>query len=387
MKQGVRALEREDLTQVAGLYELVMRSGSKVPAPGLAAYFERTLLDHPWADSEIPSLVYAEADGTIIGFIASHVRRFLLAGEPIRLACGGQLVADPEARRKAVGALVMQRYLAGPQDLTITDTASLATHAMWPKLKGTEVPLGCISWTRLFRPLRFATDRALSERGGRFAQPVWSALDAVTTRVTRSSRSRATADVVAEELTEGALVEAVETLAASLRLRPAYDEAFLRWLFAELSRVETYGTLVRTLLRDADGRALGWYVYYLRRGGTSHVLQVMADEHAVGSTLDHLLQHARAHGSAALRGRLEPRLLEPLGRRRCILRYEGGSLVHSRSETILNAIAYGDSLLTRMDGEWWMGHHLEALDTAPPRPAGEAMRPHAARDVAKPTCL
>jgi GNAT superfamily N-acetyltransferase len=185
MKEGIRALQREDVPAVAGLYELVMRSGSGTPAPGLADYFERTLLDHPWADPQIPSLVYAEAEGKITGFIGSHVRRFRLDGQPIRLACGGQLVADPDARRKAVGALLMQRYLAGPQDLTITDTASLPTHAMWPKLKGKEVSLGCISWTRLFRPLRFSADRTLPERGMKFTGPVWSTLDSVTNRIPR----------------------------------------------------------------------------------------------------------------------------------------------------------------------------------------------------------
>jgi GNAT superfamily N-acetyltransferase len=381
VKHGIRALEREDLPQIAGVYELVVRSGSTTPAPGLAAYFERTVLDHPWEDPEIPSLVYVEADGRISGFIGSHVRRFLLDGQPIRLACGGQLVADHEARRKAVGALLMQRYLAGPQDLTITDTASLPTHAMWGKLKGNEVSLGCVSWTRLFRPLRFAADRRLSEHELKFVRPVWAAVDAVTTRLPRPSRvSRP--EVVSEELTEAALVEGAETLGSSLTLRPAYDEAFVRWLFAEMSRVETYGTLVRTLLRDADDGLLGWYVYYLRPGGTSHVLQVMARERDVGVTLDHLFDHARAHGSAALRGRLEPRLLEPLGRRRCILRYEGGSLVHTQTPAILNAIAYGDALLTRMDGEWWMGHHLEALDAAPPPPMGETVQLREARDVA-----
>ena len=49
---GIRALEREDLPQVARLYELIMRSGveEKTP-PDLAAFFEKTLLDQPWADT------------------------------------------------------------------------------------------------------------------------------------------------------------------------------------------------------------------------------------------------------------------------------------------------------------------------------------------------
>ena len=71
---AIRPLERDDLPQVVSLYEHVARSGSRTPPPGLAAYFERTFLDHPWADPEIPSLVYADGD-KIVGFLGSSVRR------------------------------------------------------------------------------------------------------------------------------------------------------------------------------------------------------------------------------------------------------------------------------------------------------------------------
>ena len=54
----IRPVEPYDLPQVASLFESVMRSGGRTPPPLLAAYFERTLLDNPWADPEIPSLVY-----------------------------------------------------------------------------------------------------------------------------------------------------------------------------------------------------------------------------------------------------------------------------------------------------------------------------------------
>jgi hypothetical protein len=359
LSKRVRPLEREDISQVAGLYELVSRTGSMTAAPGLAEYFIRTVFDYPWADPEMPSLVYEEADGEITGFIASHVRRFLLGEESIRFGYGGQLVAHPRVRHKAVGAVLMQRYLVGAQDATATDTASVPTHAMWGKLHGVEISLGCVSWTRLFRPWLFTGDRLLPSRASRYVHPLWSVLDSVTTRVPGLGYRPTRPELSAEELTSEGLIEAVERLASKVTLRPDYDLPYLDWLFTELSNVTTYGSLVRTLLRNADGNIAGWYVYYSLPGGTSHVLQVMAAERSVGDTLDHLFDDASSRGAAALRGRLEPRLLEPLGRRRCIFRYEGGSLVHSANVALLNAIAYGDSLLTRMDGEWWMGHHVE----------------------------
>jgi hypothetical protein len=50
---------------------------------------------------------------------------------------------------------------------------------------------------------------------------------------------------------------------------------------------------------------------------------------------------------------VEPRLLAPLAARRCLMRYRGGALTYSDDHDLLGAIATGDALLTRLDGEWW----------------------------------
>jgi hypothetical protein len=99
-------------------------------------------------------------------------------------------------------------------------------------------------------------------------------------------------------------------------------------------------------------------VYYLKPGGISQVLQIAAAEREVGLVLDHLVHHAWSGGATALRGRVEPRLLGPLARHRCFMHYTGMALVHATDQQILGAIALGQSLLTRLDGEWWMGHHV-----------------------------
>jgi hypothetical protein len=47
---SIHPLEKDDLPQVASLYERVMRSSSRTS--GLGAHLGRMLLDHPWADPE-----------------------------------------------------------------------------------------------------------------------------------------------------------------------------------------------------------------------------------------------------------------------------------------------------------------------------------------------
>ena len=125
-RHAIRPLERDDVPQVASLYELVARSASREAHLGLAPHLERAFLDHPEADPEIPSLVYVDKTGRIAGFLGSSVRRLELDGRLIRLGVSGQLVTEPEIRAHAAGAFLIREYIAGPQELSITDTASPA---------------------------------------------------------------------------------------------------------------------------------------------------------------------------------------------------------------------------------------------------------------------
>jgi hypothetical protein len=113
------------------------------------------------------------------------------------------------------------------------------------------------------------------------------------------------------------------------------------------------------LVRDPDGRALGWFVHYLVPGGISPAISVAApDESSSGAVLDALFDDARAGGAAAVRGRLEPRLVAPAAARGCLFRYAGQALVHGRDPAVVALSTSRHALLTRLEGEWWMGPHL-----------------------------
>jgi hypothetical protein len=373
----IRPLQREDVPQVAGLIELAFRSGARTPPPGLVAYLERLLLDHPWVDPEIPSLVTLDDEETVVGCLGSHIRRFRYDGRPIRVAVSGQLVSDPVVRRRAVGAFLMQRYLEGPQDVTLTDTASAAVRRMWERFGGATVHLGRVGWVRLFRPIRFVTEHLLKDHDQWRRRAIGAAapLDAVATRVAARHWAIRRPDVVAEELSPESIVEALPSVLAGVRFRPDYDADFLRWLFAELSAVRSRGRPVGFLIRDPGDRTLGWYLYFLRPGGISQVLQIVASERDAAPVLDHLLGHARANGSAAVQGRVEPALIEALSDRGCLWHASGYRvLVHARDNGIVHAIDSGNALLSRLDGDWWTGMHLESFSSeghgAVPDPTG-----------------
>lgn len=359
----IRPVERADLPQVAQLYERMVRSGRPTPPRGLAPYFERTLLDHPWADPDIPSLVLEGSDGRVLGFLGSHVRRLLIDGRPIRMACGGQLFTDLRDGQPAIGARLLRSYLSGPQDLTITDGANDVVHEMWLRLGGYALHPGSLVWTRLLRPWRAVGDAWLELKGKprlrKLAGPVWPLLDAPTTRAARPPRRPP--GVQTEELTSRALIDHQGDVLGGARLQVDYDEAFVAWLFREMAAVRTRGTLLRRLLRR-DDRVLGWYVAYLKPRGLSQVMDVKAAKGQLATVIDCLFSDAWRSGAGALEGRLESALYEPLACRRCLVRYGTRALFHSRDPAVVDAISLGRSALTRLDGEWWMGHHIEPFE-------------------------
>jgi hypothetical protein len=352
----IRPLDRADLPEATALFELVMGSGVRRSRPAMVGFFERTLFDNPWADPQLPSLVAIDERERIVGFIAAEVRRLRFGEHPARVVWSQHFVVDPAARRLAPGAFLLRRMLEGAQDATVTDSGSDDVRQMWVGLGGQALHLKGIHWVRLFQPWRVAA-RAAAGRAGRRPRATLlrlaGALDAATGAATARYLEPAPADDTATRLTPHGLLDAMPTVSKRLTLYPDYDEGFLEWLFEELGKVERRGRLVANLVHAESGRALGWYLYYLRPGARCEVLQVAASERDVGRVLDHLLSHAHANGSAAVRGRLEPNLVEAVVRRRCLLWHQGGALIHSRDPQLLLAMQSEKALVTRLEGEWW----------------------------------
>lgn len=359
--RGIRPFARNDAPAVARLYELVVRSGAASPPPGLAAYFERTLLDHPWADAEIPSLVIEDEAGEVVAFQGSHVRRARFDGQAIRIGCAGQLVAHPRVRSRGAGAQLVNAYLQGPQELTITDGATHTMRQIWTLLGGHMAHLECVSWSLVFAPAQLVAElfKPTQRRSMGPARRALAQFDGAAQRALQILLPPPWPRVVAESLNPATMLEHLPSIVGPLRLYLDYDRPYLDWLFRETAAVGVRGRLVAQLIREPRRRRiLGWYVYYLKPGGSAQVLQIAVGERDAGAVIDHLLNHAYAGGAAAVRGRIEPRLLGVLGERRSLLQFSGAALVQADDHRILDAIASGQSLLTRLDGEWWMGHHL-----------------------------
>lgn len=354
---SVRPLARDDLPAVAALYQRVIVGDAGPPPDRLLRALERATLDHPWAQADLPSLVNEGRAGRIVGFQASYSRRLLLDDRPVRMVCCGQLVADPDAGMLGIGGLLMKRMLAGPQDFTVTDGATSEVRAMWSRLGGCGAGITSLGWTRVFRPARLTIHLAARSRGR-------------ARRLRGSGRVPAATDD--EELTPERLIDQMGR--TGVRLRPAYDAEFLEWLFAEMEAVEGRGPLARRVVRDGRGHDLGWYVAYLPAGGIAQAIAVGSVRADAGPVLDRLFADARAAGASALQGRVEPAILPALTARRCLFRRAAWALAHYADDAVAAAAGREQALITRLDGEWWMGYHLERR-----QPWGAVARPRLAR--------
>lgn len=357
----IRPMRRDDLESAAALTAAVFGTGPRVDLTGHLAFLSAITLDHPWADPEIPSLVAVEA-GTVIGFIASHVRHMRLDGHPIRAACCSHLVVDPRRRMGAPGALLLGQYLAGPQELTYSGEANPLVARMWETFGGQVDHLRSCSWMQVFQPGRWALKVVRRGLGHGVVDkrliPVTAIpLRSISTLVPRKvlarwvgwSRPEPDRSVCRKPLVPEDMAEQLPDVVPSLRLAPAYDPRYVSWLFAFLDDQSYGATVVRQLVRRGD-RTLGWYVYMLERGGVSQVLQLVASRRHAATVLTDLLDHARDHDSTLITGRVEPHLAEALRGQASVLGFGDRFVLHSRRADVRGAITSGRTLLTRLDG-------------------------------------
>lgn len=360
----IRPLALEDIDAVARLYSSVIRPfDAGAPPRGLAEAFERLFLRSPWHDPETPSYV-AVKDGRPVGFIGAYARRFLFRGQPIRLVCTGQLVAEPLSRHEAVGIFLMRRVFAGPQDLTITDGATEGVARMWQGLGGEIARLQTVRWTRILRPCSFAalvlSKKRLVGPLARLLRPVFRALDVAAGRASLFRCTPARPYVEPLPLTAETLVHDLPAMAAGKELRPAYDAPMAEWLLKEMTAVKGRGAFHACTVPGPGPRIGGAYIYHLPPRETASVVHLTSGPGQTEHVLDHLVEHARRNGAVAVQGRVEPDLLAPLARQRAILRYpDSHALIHARRPEILHAIHAGRAMLTRLDGEWWVGTHID----------------------------
>ena len=312
MARTIRPLERDDLRQVASLYEHVARSGSRNASAGDG----RVLRGHlPRPPVGRPGDPVTRLRGATAGSPASSAPACAASAStdgPIRVGVSGQLVTDPAARDAPPGAFLMRAYMDGAAGLTLHGhrVRPRPPHLGGPRrgdVPASAASAGCASSGRGSSRV-LGTSRCGTARRGEPAR-CWP----VRRRARRGPRSspahaaRGNGRRGARSSPRAVLGENLEAVTRSMppaaRLRRGVRRLALR---ADRGVVTARGELVARLV-ERDGRVLGWYVYYHRRGGIS---PGAADRRGRARPRRRarrpLPRRRRGRRVAALQGRIEP---------------------------------------------------------------------------------
>lgn len=351
----IRPLQKADLPAVARLLH-----ANLTPDPAeeqISRDLQNRLIDDPWTDEELPSLVATEAD-EVVGFIAAQVRRFRLGDRSLRGVCCSDLTVSPGSRRGAAGALLLRRLLTMGQDITFSDTANADVARMWHTFGGHVDHARSCDWMVVLRPLHWArllaTDAILRRDLGRGQVPVGALpFQALRQHGGRWAFPEPQADVTGEDVDTAIIVDRLGELTRGRKLWVDYDKGFLDHLFGLAG--SRFGEVTLRLVRRGD-RALGWYAYVSNRSGVSRILHLLVGdrEEDAEAVLADLVAHCREQGTAVLAGRHEPHLTQVLQPRFPVLGFSQRPVVHSHDAELLAILGTSSSVLTRLDGEWFV---------------------------------
>jgi hypothetical protein len=347
----IRPFAADDLLAVAAL----LRSEfGHPPAADLERFLRATLLEDPWADPELPSLV-AVQDGAVVGFIARQPRRLELDGAPLRAAICSHLSVAPAHRGSALAMRLARACLRGPQRLTYSDSGGDVVVRMWRLLGGDVDGARACEWMIALRPGRWAVLLAREVlRGGGLGPAVMPVANVPLHVLWRRTRRRALDrdPQVSSQRADGALLaEHLPALEPGARLRPVADAAHLSHTLATLAAT---GRRIEARMVRRAGRPIGAWVCVAGSGGVAQVLLLAARERESAAVLGDLATTAHGWGAAVLAGRLEPHMRDAVRARGPALGLPRLPLVHTRDDAVRAALAAGASLLPKLETEWWV---------------------------------
>ena len=341
----VRALREDDLPSVARLFQTILRKTHEPATPALEAYLGSLFLKGPDHDPEITSHVHLRDDGSVNGFIGNLPLSMSVGGRTVRGALCGSLMVENHAEDPFAGARLMRAFLAGPQDISLTETANDISTAMWRKLGGTVLPDHSLEWLRVIRPAGFVAEMAAAAfKPFRVLKPLVRPVDALMRR-REPGWSHLGTDAPAgtpasADMDDGETVELLQALSRPFAARPLWRPESLARRAGESRRKANYGAMVRRKVTGEPGRI-------------GRVVQVLFQPGRAGAVLDSMLVHAAERGMVALRGRTLPALLEAMLGRRFVFLHASSSIVHARDASLLEPFIAGKAFFNGFAGESW----------------------------------
>jgi hypothetical protein len=353
----IRTCTADDIPAVARMFQKAFRDPSRSPPASLESYLRELFLEHPWHDPDAASRVFVGDDGRVRGFIGVLPVRMSFHGRPLRAALASSLVVDNPAEHPHAGARLLRSYLAGPQQLCVSETSNPIAQGMWERSGGRSIAEYSMEWLRPLKPAGLAV--ALAEErlpAAKILRPLASLADRAMARLAPSlcwPAPKLQGVYRGADADDAALIDHIPTLSEHYALRPDWDRASLAWVLRHAASKNRHGRLFRRMVYDRNGAPAGCYLYYGRPRRIAWVLQILALPEAVNAVVADLIRHAEGEGCVAVRGRTQPHLLETLLRNRCAFFQHSSTTVYSSDADLIGAIRSGDAFIIGLAGEGW----------------------------------
>jgi hypothetical protein len=353
--QAVRQFVGNDIPDVARLHSRVWPNPGCTPSV-YDEYFRRVFIGNPDSDPALPSLVFEDESGRVVGFIGVVPRRLVADGRTYRAAVSSQFVVEPGPEAAFAAVRLLRAYLEGPQDVSIADEATDAARALWSGLGASTAHFLSMHWTRVLRPARFAASFLRTRRRLRPVAGVLGACssvaDALAARLPNTPFQQPRTFSPPQEISAAIAVAHQEEFCHPSALRVVHDERSFQWLLDRAARASVDHHPVTGVV-TGSGRVRGWYIAALDGQGQCDVVHLAAVRTATREVLEALFQHAWQRGACAVSGRADVRFTPALTDTSCVFHQRGHwMLVNTASVDLLRAFESGSACFARLDGEW-----------------------------------
>ncbi len=359
----IRALQSSDIPALAGMFQRVFRDPKAPASESLTSYLRNFYLEAPGQDIGIASLVHLNDSGAMTGFVGATGLPMTFEGKHLRAAICGSLMVEGRDADPLAGARLLKAFLAGPQDLSFSETASEVSASMWMKLRGVALPQYSLDWLRIIRPAGFFVELGRSRlNAARLLRPLARKTDDILRRRMGPDDLRwsgipsswnGQGSFKTSEVSAEAFAELFVRLTAGFKLRPDFPAEQLAYVLKDAKQARADGGAAFCKVEARTGAVVGAFAYHGDAGRIGRVLQILAIPGQERQVIDCLIAHAADRGVVALRGRTQPALLEAMLGRRISFTHLASSVIHAKDPEILQAFQNGEGFFNGLAGEHW----------------------------------
>jgi hypothetical protein len=351
--EQIRELTANDITQVADLHQQSGIGDSPQDMGRLCDYYRTTFIDSPWHNPNLPSLVGCDDKNQIVGFIGVLSRQMMYNKTRLNVAVAHRFMVDSRRASPMIAVRLMKRFLAGPQDLSLSDGANDQGKKFWLGCGGQISWLYSIDWFKPILPISYFMSVA-SRKNHRWLRgllPIGNLIDKAYLRFFKGSISQDADELKKEPLTYELLFECIQQFSAAKILVPIYTIPEIQWLYQFMAFNTARGQLDGRRLKDKSGKNVGCYLYYLRDDGIAEVMLLCACKNRETQVYHCFLNELKQKGAIGVIGRIEPDFMLTFGQDKVLFKRGSWAMVHSRRPELMNAINSGNAFFSKLDGE------------------------------------